>query len=71
MPDVRLPTIPPPAEGTRAVLQSNKVPMVKGPGEYNYLCGNCGAFLIEGVEEGQLHNMVIVCPRCGRYNDLA
>ena len=70
MPEMKLPTIPQPDEGTRAVLQSNKAPMIKGGGEYSYQCGNCGAFLIEGIEKGQIRNIVILCPRCGRYNEL-
>jgi hypothetical protein len=71
MPEIKLKTIPQPDEGTRAVLQSNKAPMIRGAGEYNYLCGNCGALLVEGIEQGQIQNIVIICPRCGRYNELA
>ena len=70
MPDIKLQVIPQPDEGTKAVLQSNKAPMIRGSGEYNYQCGNCGASLIEGIDQGQIQNMVILCPRCGRYNEL-
>jgi DNA-directed RNA polymerase subunit RPC12/RpoP len=71
MTEVRLKVIPPPEEGTRAVLQGKSLPIIKGPGQYTYLCGNCGAVLIEGVDEGQVRDIVIPCPRCGRYNEIA
>ena len=33
----------------------------------DYICGNCGAVLMH-AEEGQVHNLIIHCTRCGSYN---
>lgn len=69
--DIRLPVIPKPAEGTRVVLEGDAKPLAKGTGPLNYLCGNCGETLLEGIEKGEVTNIVLRCPYCGSYNDLA
>jgi len=71
MPDITLPIIEKPAEGTRTVFQGEAKPFIKGAGQVNYLCGSCGETLLERVEPGQVRNIVFCCPNCGSYNDLA
>lgn len=71
MPDIKLPIIPKPAAGTRAVFQGKAKPFIKGTGDINYLCGNCAEILLQGVRPDQVKNIVFRCPSCGSYNDLA
>jgi DNA-directed RNA polymerase subunit RPC12/RpoP len=71
--DVRLRIILKPKPQTRAVLEPKVgeiLPVIKGNGSLNLLCGNCGAVLVEGINEGQIRNMVIHCPICRYYNDV-
>jgi hypothetical protein len=71
--DVRLRVIPKPKPQTRAVLEpkvGEVLPVIKGYGILNLLCGNCGAVLVKGINEGQIRNMVIHCPICRYYNDV-
>jgi hypothetical protein len=63
--DVRLRVIPEPKPKTRAVLEpkvGEVLPVIKGYGTLNLLCGNCGAVLVEGIIKGQIRNMVILVP---------
>jgi len=71
--DVRLRVIPKPKPQTRAILEPKVgeiLPVIKGYGNLNLLCGNCGAVLVTGINEGQIRNMVIHCPICRYYNDI-
>ena len=71
--DVRLRVIPKPKPQTRAILEPKVgeiLPVIKGYGNLNLLCGNCGAVLVKGINEGQIRNMVIHCPICRYYNDI-
>jgi len=71
--DVRLRVISKPKIQTRAVLEPKVgeiLPVIKGHGNLNFLCGNCGAVLVEGINEGQIRNIVIHCPICRYYNDV-
>jgi len=71
--DVRLRVVPKPKPKTRAVLEpkiGEVLPIIEGHGNLNLLCGNCGAVLIKGINEGQIRNMVIHCPICRYYNDI-
>ncbi len=73
MPKIKLPVIPKPAEGTRAILVPEKgvIPVIKGTGgDIDLLCGNCGIVLASGLVPTQkIVNIVIKCPNCGSYND--
>jgi DNA-directed RNA polymerase subunit RPC12/RpoP len=42
--------------------------LVKGEGEYNYVCGNCGKTLFEAINKGQITKIVVKCPECGEFN---
>ena len=71
--DVRLRVIPKPKPQTRAVLEpkvGDILPVIKGHGNLNLLCGNCGVVLVRGINEGHIRNMVIHCPICRYYNDV-
>jgi len=71
--DVRLRVIPKPKPKTRAVLEpkvGEVLPVIEGHGSLNLLCGNCGAVLVKGIDEGEIRNMVIHCPICRYYNDI-
>ena len=71
--DVQLKVIPKPQTQMRAILEpkvGDILPVIKGHGTLNLLCGNCGAVLVKGINEGQLRNMVIHCPLCRYYNDI-
>lgn len=78
--EIRLRDIPKPAEGTRTVLktppEATSPVLVRGAEDVplservDYLCGKCGAKLVEGVGENQIQNMVLHCNRCDSYNDV-
>ena len=67
----QLEVIPKPMEGTASVLITDQpAPFVfmKGPGSANFLCGACQSILCEGMERGQIVQIVFRCPQCGSYN---
>ncbi len=68
--DVRLKIIRKPDKKKRSIIESKVFPVFKGEGPYNYLCGNCPTVLCEGMQKGQVGNIVIRCPKCGRYNSV-
>ena len=70
---VVLRTIPKPESGTRTVLDpkiGEVLPVIKGAGDIDLLCGNCKAILVEGISQGQIRNIVIHCPICRFYNNV-
>jgi hypothetical protein len=82
MPRIRLPVIEEPEEGTRTVFTrgpevpaDNREPFVKGEGEgegdTDLVCGQCQLLLVQRIRPGQLINIVLHCPRCGAYNNVA
>lgn len=42
--------------------------LIKGEGDTNYICGNCGKILYEKINKGQVTGMVVKCPVCGEFN---
>lgn len=69
--DIKAQIIPKPVEGTRLVVAPHTMPAIKGKGDINYLCGNCNTKIVEKVNKGQVHNIVILCSVCGNYNEIA
>ena len=71
---IRLPIILPPDEGTRTVLlqpESDKPDVfIQGVGPADLLCGTCDFRLVKGIDEGQITNLVLRCPKCKSYNDI-
>lgn len=45
------------------------VPMYRGPGRVDYLCGRCGTVLCHGVSRGMFVSLAFAC-RCGAVNAL-
>lgn len=60
--------VPGPSEGTPPVRESEVSPFIKGKGEIDYICGHCSAVLAEKMRRGQIKNLVLQCPKCGKYN---
>jgi hypothetical protein len=64
-----------PDEGTRTVfLPSGKVlegvdPFFKGKGIFDYLCGNCGYILGQGLDINKVKNIIVKCPNCEQYSE--
>ncbi len=69
MAEIKLTTIEEPPEGTRTVIESKVTPTFKGEGDLDYICGGCGAIIAEKVRRGQIRNIVVLCPKCGKYNE--
>jgi hypothetical protein len=44
-------------------------PAYRGPGPADYLCGECGAVLCDGVSLGMFNALAFAC-RCGALNGL-
>lgn len=69
----RLVVISRPAEGTRTVFTTDGPDSLLVQGEagmdLSYDCGSCGAPLAYGVRPGQLQKLVLLCNRCGAYNE--
>lgn len=57
----------------RAVIHLVAGQAFKGsfPDGLNFVCGGCGERLVENVAHGQVSDIVIECPACGRLNDVA
>lgn len=64
--------IPAPQPDTRVVFEIKGLfPALKGQGETDLVCGDCGQVLIEGVgSDAVIKNIVIKCPKCGKYNEI-
>ncbi|MCJ7631737.1 hypothetical protein MUP77_04980, partial [Candidatus Bathyarchaeota archaeon] len=71
--DIKLKTIPEPVNNTRVVFDASVgtiLPVIKGNGDVNLLCGNCGSVLAEGINQGQIRNIVVHCPVCRFFNEI-
>lgn len=68
--DRKLKTIPEPKPNTRTVFIAQVLPIIKGVGNLNLLCGNCSAVLVKGIDEGHIRNIVVQCPICKFYNEI-
>jgi hypothetical protein len=75
MPRVRLPTINDPPEGrtvlNAAIPEPDAHPYFSSRGDLDLACGRCDRVLAENVPAGWLRNLVLQCPNCLAYNDLA
>ena len=66
-----LQVIPQPAEGSAAVLvpsYKGEVPIFKGTGDHDFLCGACRNVVCAGADRGQFIEIVLQCPNCDSYN---
>lgn len=67
--EIKLKVVPKPGERTRTVIESKVSPAFRDEGDFDYVCGNCGAVIAEKVRPGQIRNIVVHCPKCGQYNE--
>jgi hypothetical protein len=51
--------------------ESNKEPFMKGEGDLDLICGKCALVLAKSVHAGQITGIVLHCPGCGAYNNVA
>jgi hypothetical protein len=42
--------------------------VIRGTGPHSFVCGACGAVLVEGVRFGQVESISIRCATCGSLN---
>lgn len=65
--------IPKPLEGTRTILAPAKAPVIKGQdgSGINVACGHCGKALVVDAADATFSNIVLRCPLCGAYGELA
>jgi ribosomal protein S27AE len=72
MPAFRTKVIRRPRPGTRPILVLHKAPALRGDnGSDRYLCGGCGATLLEEIGEGiDLGEIALKCPVCGAFSEL-
>jgi len=71
--DRKLKIVPKPDPNTRSVFEptvGEVLPVIRGVGTINLLCGNCGARLVEGIKAGQVRNIIIHCPVCRFYVEI-
>jgi predicted RNA-binding Zn-ribbon protein involved in translation (DUF1610 family) len=66
----RMTRFPPPQRITRTIILCEILPALRGVGEVDYLCGFCGAAIVEAVDRGQLQQLAFKCPSCVRYSEL-
>jgi len=50
------------------LVNDTLVPVLTDSGPNNYLCGDCGFVVAEGMHAGKVQNLVIRCPRCKANN---
>ena len=63
--------IPKPKEGEGAIIQDSKgrdSPFLVGEGTDNYLCGKCKFVICKNMNQGQIRDLIFVCPKCNSYN---
>lgn len=61
-------------ERTKTSLKDDapkKPVLIKGLGNVDLVCGNCGHILVEGFIKGSIQNSVLGCPGCGAENYIA
>lgn len=56
--------------GDRAVYHgtASDPAVVHGSGPHSFVCGGCGAVLVEGVRFGQVESVSFRCASCGALN---
>jgi hypothetical protein len=65
----RMTRFAPPQRVTQAIIISQVLPALRGEGDVDYLCGFCGAIIVEAVARGQLQQLAFKCPSCVRYSE--
>lgn len=70
MPTQKAKIIPEPSEGTRTILAPPEAPAIRGDGDLTILCGACNIAICQNIIPGQVENIVVKCPNCGKFNDI-
>ena len=70
MPTLKTKIIPEPDPKKRAILAPPKPPIMRGNGDYTYLCGSCETVLLDHINEGQIENIVLKCPKCSKFSEI-
>lgn len=65
---IAMKVIPEPRPKIRSVLVPQQIPVMKGGGNADMVCGKCGSVLLEGMI-GPVRDLVVKCPKCGAYNE--
>ena len=66
----RLNLVKKPSHMSRAVIHSkDTLPLFKGEGNTDYLCGRCGAILAKHAWKFSISNVVVECPSCESFNE--
>ena len=71
MTTIQMHVIPEPKAGEASVLvlgETGPLPIIRGAGGSDYLCGACQNAICVNVDRGQLANIVFKCPNCGSFN---
>ena len=50
------------------LTDKSKTVLIKGGGNFDYLCGECETILMEGVPEDKCLGLVLLCNKCGSLN---
>jgi hypothetical protein len=66
---MRMTRFAPPQRVTQAIIICQVLPALRGEGDVDYLCGFCGAVIVEAVGRGQLQQLAFKCPSCVRYSE--
>ena len=66
---MRMTRFAPPQRVSQAIIICQVLPALRGEGDVDYLCGFCGAVIVEAVGRGQLQQLAFKCPTCVRYSE--
>ena len=69
-----LKVISPPKEGARTVLTAHDETytiVIRGRGDIDLICGHCFSVLAKEVQINTVENFVLLCSKCGSYNELS
>lgn len=50
------------------IFAPKTAPVITGQGRLNYTCAKCHLVLIKGINQGQVNDVAIRCPRCRTLN---
>jgi len=58
----------------RTIFRTNRTDddfvFMLGEGKINYLCYTCGKILCKNINQGQVKDIVFLCPKCNTYNEI-
>jgi DNA-directed RNA polymerase subunit RPC12/RpoP len=65
---IKLEIVPGGSEEGALVKEFETAPVFTGNGDVDYVCGHCEAILAKNMRLDQIKNLVLECPKCGKYN---